>query len=98
MQIIREGIQTYHGYEILTEGDSFAIAFVHVHAAVNFAMDIQHRLTEFDWGKDILKLPSCGVEYDKDGDVYRSGPRIRIGIHYASEQSIVRRFVPLDFL
>ena len=91
VQIIREGIQKNSGYEISTEGDAFAIAFLHVHTAVVFAMDTQYRLTDTMWPKEVLKLPSCGPEYDKDGEILRIGPRIRIGIHYADSHTIVKR-------
>lgn len=89
--MIREGIQKHSGYEIFTEGDAFAIAFVHVHTAVTFAMEVQYRLTDTSWPKEVLKLPSCGPEYDKDGELLRIGPKIRMGIHLADEQSIVKR-------
>lgn len=91
LQVIREYIQKYHGYEIFTEGDSFAVAFVNVYSAVMFAMDVQDRLTHTPWGNEVLRLPSCGTVWDKDGEVLRRGPKIRMGIHFANEQSIVRR-------
>ena len=31
VQVLREGIVAHEGYEINTEGDSFHIAFAHVH-------------------------------------------------------------------
>lgn len=98
-QVIREGINKNKGYEIYTEGDAFAISFLDVPTAVIFAMDIQYRLTDTHWPKEILKLPSCGIEYDKDGDIVRKGPRVRMGIHFATEGSVVMRYSsgPLPF-
>lgn len=68
-QIMREGIAKHGGYEIITEGDSFTIAFSSVQAAVQFCLEGQYRLLETSWPKRVLRLHSCkpvsgkGVEY-----------------------------------
>lgn len=58
-QAMREGIAKHNGYEIITEGDSFSIAFTTVAAAVSFCMDTQYRLLETSWPKRVLSLSSC---------------------------------------
>lgn len=91
-QVIREHIARHGGYEINTEGDSFHIAFSSVAQAVFFAMDTQYRLLETNWPKEVLKLPDCGVVYDKDGLLLMKGPRVRMGIHYAAEGTVAQRY------
>lgn len=54
-------------------------------------MDTQYRLLETNWPKEVLKLPDCGVIYDKDGTVMMKGPRVRMGIHYAAEGTVAQR-------
>lgn len=58
-QVIREAIAKHGGYEINTEGDSFHIAFKGVVEAVAFCMDVQYRLLETPWTRDVLRLPTC---------------------------------------
>lgn len=60
-QILREGIAKHRGYEIITEGDSFQVAFATCQAAIQFCLDVQYRLLEQSWSKEILKLHACRV-------------------------------------
>lgn len=60
-QLMREAIARQAGYEISTEGDSFLIAFNTCHAAMSFCLDIQGRLLEQSWDKDVLSLSACKV-------------------------------------
>lgn len=57
--VMREGLSKYDGYEIITEGDSFHIAFTNVHNAVGFCLDVQSRLMDINWDTRILKLEEC---------------------------------------
>jgi class 3 adenylate cyclase len=59
--IIREAIAKHGGYEICTEGDSFQIAFGSCHAALAMAMDVQYRLLEANWPKNVLAQNACRV-------------------------------------
>jgi hypothetical protein len=64
---MREGIAKHHGYEIITEGDSFQVAFATCQAALAFCVDIQYRFLEQTWSKEVLRLNACKVvrgEYD----------------------------------
>lgn len=58
---MREGIAKHRGYEIITEGDSFQVAFATCQAAIQFCLDVQYRLLEQSWSKEILKLHACRV-------------------------------------
>jgi hypothetical protein len=58
-QLMREGIAKHGGYEITTEGDSFQVAFTTCHAAMAFCLDIQYRLLEQPWPKQVLALNAC---------------------------------------
>lgn len=60
-QLMREGIAKHGGYEITTEGDSFQVAFASCHAAMAFCLDIQYRLLEQTWPKQVLVLNACKV-------------------------------------
>lgn len=60
-QIMREGIAKHHGYEIITEGDSFQVAFATCQAALAFCVDIQYRFLEQTWSKEVLRLNACKV-------------------------------------
>jgi adenylate cyclase len=57
--VMREGLSKYDGYEIITEGDSFHIAFTNVYSAVGFCLDVQSRLMDINWDTRILKLDEC---------------------------------------
>lgn len=58
---MREGIAKHRGYEVITEGDSFQVAFATCQAAIQFCLDVQYRLLEQSWSKEILKLHACRV-------------------------------------
>ncbi|KAF6259953.1 hypothetical protein COO60DRAFT_1700595 [Scenedesmus sp. NREL 46B-D3] len=90
-QIMREGIAKHHGYEIITEGDSFQVAFDTCQAALAFCVDIQYRFLEQTWSKEVLRLNACKVVRGPDGAVLFAGPRVRMGIHYAREGTVAVR-------
>lgn len=62
-QVMREAIAKHNGYEIITEGDSFSIAFTSVAAAVSFCLDTQYRLLETSWPKRVLRPSACKPVY-----------------------------------
>lgn len=57
--IMREGIAKFGGYEIMTEGDSFQVAFATCQQAMAFCVDIQQRLQEQAWPKDVVAMNAC---------------------------------------
>ncbi|KXZ50125.1 hypothetical protein GPECTOR_18g99 [Gonium pectorale] len=82
-QLMREGIAKFNGTQIVTEGDSFLVAFHTVHEAVAFCQDLQHKLLDTPWPRAVLRLPGCRAVTNADGDVVMQGPRVRMGVHWA---------------
>ncbi|KAL4419982.1 hypothetical protein ABPG75_007080 [Micractinium tetrahymenae] len=89
--LIRELIGRYHGYEINTEGDAFHVAFKDVQHAVLFCMEVQYQMMELDWPREVLRLGSCREAKAPDGSLVFRGPRIRMGVHWAAEGTVVQR-------
>jgi adenylate cyclase len=90
-QIMREGIGTFGGYEIATEGDAFQIAFPTVAQAVHFCLETQYRLLDTKWPRELLRLPQCREERSASGEPIFRGLRVRMGIHYAVEGTLAHR-------
>lgn len=67
----------------MTEGDSFLIAFHTAAHALAFCLDLQYKLLDTRWPKQVLKLPGCRPVYGVDGQVILQGPRVRMGMHWA---------------
>lgn len=84
-QSMREMLATFNGIEIMTRGDSFTIVFFSVAAAVKWAVAVQHRLLRTSWPKAVYKLPANAQVLDAAGNLMFSGPRVRMGIHWATE-------------
>ncbi len=89
--LVRDLISAYGGYEINTEGDAFHVAFKNATAAIQFCMEIQYEMMQIEWPKEVLKLPGCEIQYSRTQDdfVY-CGPRIRMGIHVATEAHVMQ--------
>jgi hypothetical protein len=75
-QIMREILTRAGGYEIMTEGDSFIIAFSSVAAACAFCVEVQYRLLEVNWSKRVLALPACKI--------MRGAPKKQMSLHVIS--------------
>ena len=60
--------------------------------AVAFAMETQARLLEAHWPAAVLKMPQCREVNSKEQEepLFR-GPRVRMGIHWASEGTVAQR-------
>ncbi|KAG2432508.1 hypothetical protein HXX76_008853 [Chlamydomonas incerta] len=82
-QLMREGIAKFNGTQIVTEGDSFLVAFPHAAEAVAFCQDLQCKLLDTPWPKAVLRLPGCEPIPNEDGDLVLQGPRVRMGVHWA---------------
>jgi len=77
-QIMRKCYTDHSGYEIITEGDAFNLAFQHPVDALAFALKAQLKLYKADWPAGILKQ-SDGK--DKPKLKFR-GYRVRFGVHH----------------
>ncbi|PNH10309.1 Adenylate cyclase [Tetrabaena socialis] len=82
-QLMREGIAKFNGTQIVTEGDSFLVAFPCVAEAVAFCQDLQYKLLDTPWPRAVLRLPGCQPVLNAEGDVMIQGPRVRVGVHWA---------------
>ena len=92
-RIMRELITLHHGREINTQGDSFEIVFREAHDALTFSLEIQRRMLEEPWPKNVLRLPHCeqvtGVDAknreggDEGRTIIFSGARVRMAVHVA---------------
>ena len=58
-----------------------------------FAMETQARLLEAHWPAAVLKMPQCREVNSKEQEepLFR-GPRVRVGIHWASEGTVAQRW------
>lgn len=75
-KLIRETMEIFFGYELLTEGDSFKLAFHRPQQAIQFCVYVQEKLMEQPWSEGICKCMD-------DGDDNFRGLRIRMGVHSA---------------
>lgn len=89
--LMRELIVRYQGYEINTEGDAFHVAFKDVQHAVLFCMEVQYQMLELDWPREVLRLAPCKEVKAPDGSLVYRGPRVRMGVHWAAEGTVVQR-------
>ena len=81
--ILRQHCAEFNGYEIMTEGDAFHLAFHDAIDAVNFALKVQEALYEAPWSTEILEHPEASL--DPSG-AWR-GLRVRMGIAYGEVAS-----------
>ena len=83
--IMRQCYANHSGYEILTEGDAFVLAFHHPVDALAFALEAQLKLYKADWPEGILNH-----EDGKDEPSLKfRGFRVRFGVHHGSTTSRV---------
>jgi len=83
--IMRQCYSDHKGYEIMTEGDSFNLAFQHPVDALAFALQCQQKLYQADWPKGILDHPDGK---DEPNLKFR-GFRVRFGIHHGPTTSMI---------
>lgn len=62
-----------------------------MYQAVLFSVEVQYRLLEAAWPKEVLKLSSCREFRGPDDSLLFRGPRVRMGVHWASEGTISHR-------
>ena len=43
------------------------------------------------WTRDVLRLPACKEQLGPEGEVVFRGPRVRMGVHFAAEGTVVHR-------
>ncbi len=83
--IIRKCYTNQNGYEIMTEGDSFVLAFHHPLDAFSFALQAQLDLYNAKWSERILEHKNAKL--DKINTM--RGLRVRMGLHHGETQSFM---------
>lgn len=91
LQTLRECLAACNGVEVTTQGDSFFVVFTSIGDAVQWCMLVQRRLLSTDWPSAVYRLPACQREYNQYGELSFSGPRVRMGIHWATAGSFACR-------
>ena len=89
--VMREAIARTGGYEIITEGDSFSVAFTSAPAAAAFCLEAQYRLLETSWPGRVLRLKACRPVRGAGGELALAGPRVRMGLHWARRGTVAHR-------
>ena len=80
-RLMRDRIREHQGYEVKTEGDAFMIAFADPSNAVHFCLDVQERLVQVKWPRELFDHPASKVEHTAEGDILWRGFRVRMGVH-----------------
>ena len=95
-EIVRNVLAETNGFEVDTEGDAFQCAFKDVGSALTFAFQVQQNLADYCWPSDVLKLHGCRRVESKlwKGKSVWAGPRVRMGIHYATEDDYFQKIHP----
>ncbi|KIW91714.1 uncharacterized protein Z519_07682 [Cladophialophora bantiana CBS 173.52] len=75
------------GYEVKQNGDGFMIAFPTATSAVQFCLDVQEKLLDEHWPKEILKLPPSQGTKDSGGHVLFRGLQLRMSAHWGEPVS-----------
>ncbi|OQU95313.1 Adenylate and Guanylate cyclase catalytic domain-containing protein [Cladophialophora immunda] len=75
------------GYEVKQNGDGFMIAFATATSAVQFCLDVQEKLLDEHWPKEILKLPPGQETKDPEGHVLFRGLQLRMSAHWGEPVS-----------
>ncbi|EXJ80783.1 hypothetical protein A1O3_07067 [Capronia epimyces CBS 606.96] len=81
---IRHLTESNQGYEVKQNGDGFMIAFPTAASAVQFCLDVQERLLDENWPREILKLPPGQVTTDSDGNLLFRGLQLRMSAHWGT--------------
>eukprot|EP00667_Euglena_gracilis_P001830 EG_transcript_1833 len=84
--LIRRLLAKHRCYEVKTIGDSFMCAAHTPLQAMQFALDLQTTLHEYDWGTHAIDAAYYeAVDVDEPGRVshhWWNGLRVRVGMHY----------------
>ncbi|KAG2506205.1 hypothetical protein JM16_008609 [Phytophthora kernoviae] len=81
--ILRSSLMKYRGYEITTAGDAFQLAFHTVREAIEYCVDVQMKLLDADWPKELHELIPATKKQRVHGRLIFRGLRVRMGIHDA---------------
>lgn len=70
------------GFEVKQNGDGFLLAFPSAISAVQCCLDVQEKLLDKDWPREILKLAPGQETTDSEGNLLFRGFKLRISGHW----------------
>ncbi|DBA84440.1 TPA: hypothetical protein ACH3X1_006072 [Trebouxia sp. C0004] len=89
---LRAALHQYCGYEVLTEGDAFTMAFHDPIDAIAWALDVQHRLLLLPWPSELLTQADAKEVYSPPFMPIRrlmfKGLRVRMAMHTGNPEAI----------
>jgi class 3 adenylate cyclase len=83
--ILRSSLMKYRGYEITTAGDAFQLAFHTVREAIEYCLDVQLKLLDAPWPKELHGLLPATKRQRSGHQLIFCGLRVRMGIHDAMD-------------
>ena len=75
--------------QVLSEGDSFVVAFHDPIDAISWALHVQLALMEVAWPLDLLQQPQAKMETCQDGKLLFRGLRVRMAINTGVPAEII---------
>ena len=75
--------------QVLTEGDTFTVAFHDPIDAIGWALHIQLALLEAPWPPELLQQPQAKLETCKDGKLLFRGLRVKMAINTGVPSGII---------
>lgn len=84
---IRSFTRSNNGYEVKQNGDGFMIAFPTAISAVRFCLDVQEKLLDEQWPKELLKMDPGEETTDDSGQVLFRGLQLRTSAHWGEPVS-----------
>ncbi|KAA6421082.1 MAG: serine threonine kinase [Trebouxia sp. A1-2] len=89
---LRVALHQHCGYEVLTEGDAFTMAFHDPIDAIAWALDVQHRLLLLPWPAELLTQADAKEMYSPPFMPIRrlmfKGLRVRMAMHTGKPEAI----------
>ena len=75
--------------QVLSEGDSFVVAFHDPIDAISWALHVQIALMDVAWPLDLLQQPQAKMETCQDGKLLFRGLRVRMAINTGVPAEII---------
>ncbi|TMW66307.1 hypothetical protein Poli38472_004072 [Pythium oligandrum] len=89
--LLRKELARFDGYEIMTIGDAFEVAFYNVSDAIAWCLSVQEKLLRTEWPENLLKAEKAGKACDTWGRVVFNGLRVRMAVHNGDDQLVHSR-------
>ena len=95
VDILRDGLRQFRGYEARCESDSLLCVFVDPLDALSWCSWVQHHVMRLPYPKSVLAVAAARECRGPDGAVVQRGFRVRMGVHTGSPQIAVTDGKPL---